>query len=289
METIKFNKTECGVDFLINVLNNPEPSEYFISEYHNTDFFEIVFVKKGNGRLFLNDTTISVKNESIIFISPFQKKKWNVENDNLDVTLLVFQEDFLNEFFSDKLFTYRLSYFYQNQYPLILNSTQEQILSFCNILKEIKFELESANLDSVHIIRSLIYYLLQRLNRLYGSSYDLSYQIDTANHAYAFKKLMETNIRQKQHINDYTDLLGISRITLNSAVKKQFNMTATDLLRQRLLTEIKSELIYSGKTVSQIAYDFGYSEPNHLMRFFKKQTGKTPSEFISSYQNDSLS
>ncbi|MGI9651986.1 AraC family transcriptional regulator [Chryseobacterium sp. RLHN22] len=288
METITFSKTECGVDFLINVLNNPEPGQFFKAEYHNTNFFEIVFIRKGNGRLFLNDTIINIKNDSIIFISPFQKKKWDIEKHSLDVSLLVFQEDFLNEFFSDKLFTYRLSYFYQNQYPLILNLPKEQIRSFCNILKEVKVELKATNFDSAHIIRSLIYYLLQRLNRLYGSSYNLSYQIDASNHAYAFKRLMETHIRQKQRINEYCELLGISRITINSAVKKQFNTTATDLLKKRLLSEIKTELIYSGKNVSEIAYEFGYSDPNHLMRFFKKQTGKTPSEFINTYQNDSL-
>ena len=237
----------------------------------------------------MNDTAIEIQDDLIVFISPFQKKKWSVDAKRLDYSLLVFQEDFLNEFFADKLFTYRLSYFYQNQYPVYLNSNPEQISSFCNILQEIKTELISANLDSAHIIRSLIYYLLQRLNRAYGINYKLPYQIDTSSHAYAFKKLMEANIRTKQRINDYCELLGISRITLNAAVKKQFNVTATKLLKQRLLTEIKAELIYSEKNVSEVAYEFGYHEPNHLMRFFKKQTGKTPSEFLSTYQNDSLS
>lgn len=289
METIKFDKTECGVSLLINVLQNPDFKQYFIPTYHNTDFFEIVFIKKGSGKLFLNDVIVPITDNTIVFISPFQKKKWDIENSGLDVTLLVFQEDFLNEFFSDKLFTYRLSYFYQNQHPVYLNSDQDNILSFCNILKEIKLELNSANLDSAHIIRSLIYYLLQRLNRSYGSKYNISYQIDNVNHAYAFKKLMESHIRQKQRINDYSEMLGLSRIALNSAVKKQFNVTATELLKQRLLSEIKSELLYSGKNVSEVAYEFGYTEPSHLMRFFKKQTGITTTEFIASYQNDSLS
>jgi AraC family transcriptional activator of pobA len=79
---------------------------------------------------------------------------------------------------------------------------------------------------------------------------------------------METHIKEKQRINDYCMLIGISRITLNAAVKKQFNLTATELLKQRLVTEIKNELIYSDKTISEVAYEYGYPEPNHLMRFF---------------------
>ena len=142
------------------MLNDPSSEEYFLPHYHNTDFFEIIFFKKGSGKLFLNDKVINVQDNKMVFISPFQKKKWSVDASKLDFTLLVFQEDFLNEFFADKLFTYRLSYFYQIQYPVYLNSSREQILSFCNILQEIKAELISANLNNAHIIRSLIYYLL---------------------------------------------------------------------------------------------------------------------------------
>lgn len=290
MKTIKFNKTECGVDFLLNVINGSELAErYMLSEIHNSDSFEIVVFKKGNGEAYIDNRKIEIIDNSILFISPFQLKKWNVNFSKLEFTILIFQEEFLNEFFADKFFTYKLLYFYQYDHPIRLNLNQEKTQGLCNILQEIKTELVSPNLDSAHIIRSLIYYLLQRLNRDYAIKNNLPFQIDTANHAYTFKKLLEQYIKEKQRIEDYSDLLGISRITLNKAVKKQFNQTATQLLKNRLLTEIKNELLYSNKTISEIAFDIGYSEPNHLMRFFKKQTGFTASEFQSAYQNGSLS
>ncbi len=288
MKTIKFSRTECGVDFLINVINGVDVAEdYLLPLVHNADYFEILVFKKGNGQLSLDDKLINIQDNTIIFISPFQRKKWQPDLSGLDFTILIFQEDFLNEFFTDKLFTYRLLYFYQHDYPLLLNSDADHIQGICNILTEIKSELVSPHVDSAHIIRSLIYYLLQRLNREYALQNNLPFLVDTSSHAYSFKKLMELHIKNKQRINDYSELLGISRITLNAAVKKQFNLTATELLKQRLLTEIKNELLYSGKNISEIAYDLGYSESNHLMRFFKNQTGITTSEFLAAYQNGS--
>ncbi|RNL93380.1 AraC family transcriptional regulator [Sinomicrobium pectinilyticum] len=38
-------------------------------------------------------------------------------------------------------------------------------------------------------------------------------------------------------------------------------------------------LIYSDKTISEVAYEPGYTESNHLLRFFKNQTGRPPTEF----------
>jgi AraC family transcriptional activator of pobA len=115
MKTIKFNKTECGVDFLINVINGADvAAEYLLPTVHNADYFEILVFKKGNGQLFLDDKLLQIEGNTILFVSPFQRKKGNVEFSNLDFTILIFQEDFLNEFFTDKLFTYRLLYLYQH-------------------------------------------------------------------------------------------------------------------------------------------------------------------------------
>lgn len=286
MNTIKFHKSDCGVEVLLNVLLSEDVKEnYLDTGTFNTDFFEVVIFKKVQGTLILNQQKINLTDNSIIFISPFQKRKWKLSSDDLDFTVLVFQEDFLNDFFSDKLFTYRLLYFYQLNFPLDILVEQEEITKICTILSEIKFELVFPKPDSSHIIRSLTYYLLQQFNRAYAFQNKLSLDGAENNFAYQFKLLLELHIREYQRIEDYVKLLGVSRISLNAAVKKQFNVTATHLLKQRLLFEIKNYLIHSGKTVTEIAYELHFSEPNHLMRFFKSQTGVTTGEFCANYQN----
>ncbi|MET4141944.1 AraC family transcriptional regulator [Pedobacter sp. UYP1] len=286
MRTLKFHKTECGVDFLINVLPSDEVKEgYLKKETYNTDFLEIVFFKKGSGHLILNHDKITITENSIIFISPFQKRQWNLNTEGLDFTVLAFQEDFLNDFFSDKLFTYRLLYFYQLEYPLSMQIDEELIERYYSLLAEIKSELIKKRVDSVHIIRSLIYYLLQKLNREYTEKHNLAIEKNQNNHAFQFKKLIEIHIKEKQRISDYTELLNVNRITLNKAVKEQFNVTASHLLKQRLLIAIKDYLIHSKLTVAEIAFQLNFSEPNHLMRFFKNQTGITTTSFLHEYQN----
>lgn len=45
MKTIKFHKTECGVDFLLNVLTEKD-IDYTDTGTFDTDYFEILFLKK---------------------------------------------------------------------------------------------------------------------------------------------------------------------------------------------------------------------------------------------------
>lgn len=281
MKTIKFHKTECGVDFLLNVLTEKD-IDYTDTGTFDTDYFEVLFFKEAKGILILNQQEIELKAGSIIFISPFQKRNWRLDPNNLEVTTLVFQEAFLNDFFADKLFTYRLLYFYQLVHPLKMNIDQDEMLKYCSLLTEIKVELLNSETDSVHIIRSLLYYLLQTLNRRYANQHALPLKKSGDNFAFLFKNLMEIHIREVQRIGDYAEMLGISRISLNKAVKAQFNTTATQLLKQRLLFEIQNLLLHSNKNINEIAYELNFSEPNHLMRFFKTQTSQTPTEFINS-------
>ena len=286
MKTVKFHKTECGVEVLLNVLHGDTLSaKYLERDTYNTDFFEILLFKTAKGSLILNQQKITIADNTIIFISPFQKRQWTLEKEGLDFTVLVFQENFLNDFFSDKFFTYRLLYFYQLNYPLHINLNEEQFQKAFEQLMEIKFELVEKKTDSIHIIRSLTYYLLLKFNRIYAERNDLSIERAENNYAYQFKQLLELHIREQQRIDYYADLLNVSRITVNSCVKKQFNVTATELLKQRLLFEIKNDLIHSGKTIAEIAYDLQFSEPGHMMRFFKTQTGITSGQFMLDYQN----
>lgn len=281
METFKFHKTDCGVDFLLNVVHFKSAECSYLKDVpYNTDFFEVVFFKKGRGTLILNHQHVSLTENSIVFISPSQKRQWLFEEDDQDFTILLFQEDFLNEFFADKLFTYRLLYFYQLHYPVCMAIEKELLQSYCILLTEIKTELVHTKPDSAHIIRSLLYYILQKLNREYAERNHLLQDKENQHYAFQFKRSMELHIHEKQRVGDYAEMFGISRISLNKAVKDQFNLTATHLLKQRLLLEIKNYLIHSKLTVSEIAYKLNFSEPNHLMRFFKTQTGMTTSAFL---------
>ena len=100
-------------------------------------------------------------------------------------------------------------------------------------------------MDSEHIIRSLLYYLLLKLNRNYALKNKLPLQKPENNYAYESKKLMELHINEKQRVSEYASILGISRITLNKAVQAQFGATASHLLQQRLIFEIKNFLLHS--------------------------------------------
>lgn len=277
MHTIHFHKSACGVDLLMNVGTfNDFVGDFFTDEVHNTDFFEIIFFRRGKGTLILDTRTIELCDNLLVFISPYEKRQWKVNPEDIDAGYLIFQEEFLNDFFSDQFFSYRMLFFYQQHYPVHMATDQPFMDMLKKLCEEMKHELVHPKFDSAHIIRALLYYLLTKINRDYCTLHELSTQTPITTWGYQYKRMLEEHIREWHLVDDYVKEMHLSRVTLNKVVKEQYNVSASHLLKQRLVQEIKKELLYTHKTVDEIAHELNFSEPQHLIRFFKNNVGITP-------------
>ena len=279
---LKYSKTSCGVDFLLNTAESTEKRGWFDADkWYKTDMFEFFFFRKAEGYLFLSGKRIELHPDMLLIISPFQLQEWHVDLDKLEYTFLIFQEEFVNQFLSDKYFMYRLLYCYQHDYPTWFDMDANEAEPFLQLLQRIKKELREPIADSYHLIVAYLYQFLLLLNRFYAHRFQLPSALPLNNYAYQFKQLLEKNICHKVRVADYAEMMGISRVSLNKAVTREFGLPAVHLLKQRLLQEVKNDLLFSNLSVKEIAFRLHFSEPNHLMRFFKLMTGQTISGFLA--------
>ncbi len=284
--SVPFSKTRCGVDFYINTGESKDICGV-LTEHRTfkTDFFSFYFFRRANGYVLLNFRKIELRDDMVLLLSPHQQQEWHVDEAELDYTFLIFREDFMRTFIADKFFVYRLLYYYQTDTPPYLFAAPEELAEYMRLLGKIKQELLHPVADTYNLIVSVLYYLLVVINRAYAKTYRLPVEVPKNNYAFQFKDLLEKHIRTVQRVQEYADMLRVSRITLNNSVMAQFGVSATHLLKQRLLEELKNELLFSDRNVSQLADEFHFSDPSHLMRFFKQQTGKTFTQYITDYQN----
>lgn len=284
--SVPFSKTRCGVDFYINTGESKDICGV-LTEHRTfkTDFFSFYFFRRANGYVLLNFRKIELRDDMVLLLSPHQQQEWHVDEAELDYTFLIFREDFMRTFIADKFFVYRLLYYYQTDTPPYLFAAPEELAEYMRLLGKIKQELLHPVADTYNLIVSVLYYLLVVINRAYAKTYRLPVEVPKNNYAFQFKDLLEKHIRDMQCVQEYADILRVSRITLNNSVMAQFGVSATHLLKQRLLEELKNELLFSDRNVSQLADEFHFSDPSHLMRFFKQQTGKTFTQYITDYQN----
>jgi AraC family transcriptional activator of pobA len=95
----------------------------------------------------------------------------------------------------------------------------------------------------------------------------------------ALRKLVEEHFHEQRQLAFYADKLAMTVDRLNDHVRRATGVTAGHLIRQRVLTEAKRQLVFTNMPIHEIAYELAFSDPSHFARFFRKQTGTTPHEF----------
>lgn len=94
-----------------------------------------------------------------------------------------------------------------------------------------------------------------------------------------FMELLRANFRQERTINFYASRLFISPKYLSMVLKETTGMSATEWIDRFVVMEAKNLLRYSGKNVQQIAYELNFANQSSFGKYFKLQTGQSPTSF----------
>jgi AraC family transcriptional activator of pobA len=93
------------------------------------------------------------------------------------------------------------------------------------------------------------------------------------------RALVDEFFRKERQLGFYAEQLSMTIDRLNDHVKRATGVTAGHLVRQRVLSEAKRQLVFTAQPIQDIADELAFSDPSHFARFFRKHTGTTPHEF----------
>ncbi len=98
-----------------------------------------------------------------------------------------------------------------------------------------------------------------------------------------FSLLVEQNFKTMHTVTDYATRLGLSPKSITKHFQKLGAKTPSEFIKNRILLEAKRLLIYTDKTVKEIAFELGFNDPSYFTRFFTKAISKSPLQFKKEY------
>jgi transcriptional regulator GlxA family with amidase domain len=96
---------------------------------------------------------------------------------------------------------------------------------------------------------------------------------------------IEENFKDKIAVDDLCDNLALSRRTFERRFKKATANTVWEYLQRVKVEAAKKELEHGRKTVNEIMYEVGYSDPKAFRDVFRKITSMTPMDYLNKYSS----
>ncbi|MFP3592726.1 helix-turn-helix domain-containing protein [Chryseobacterium sp. SIMBA_038] len=255
-----------------NLLFNELYGERRIDEPHKHDFFIINLFEKGKGSHTIDFVEYQVENHQIHLVFPDQVHQWVIEKETVGYQLMISRE-----WYESFLPALRFSASYYFQHPAF--TVSEEIYHL--ILHEFKTIQKELNEENT------FWEVIQKRSELIGLLVSKSvegafkdFEVYNSNPIISkFLNLIDIHFKTERSVSFYAEKLNISANYLNIVCKKNLNTSASSLIQDRILLEAKRLLKVSEMSVKDIVYDLGFYDHASFSKFFKAQTGMTPSQF----------
>lgn len=159
-----------------------------------------------------------------------------------------------------------------------------RLLSLCRDLDDERFLARDGYRLALHALLALIAIEVGRLAASRSKS-GLCALAAADNTVEALRRLIEANFRCQRQLSFYARQLAMTSDRLNDHVKRAIGVTAGHLIRQRVVTQAKRQLVFSDQSIHEIAYDLAFTDPSHFTRFFRRNTGTSPQAFREARQH----
>lgn len=248
------------------------------------NFFEIVYIEKGNGFQCINNHQFEYQTNNIFLLPPLDCHSFTI-HEKTTFYFIRFTDHFF--FQPNSLTDYhawfdRITYILTNYNKIpgdIISSDRERQFIIQNI-KAIYQEHLLSDSFSESIISGSIATILNILARSIEKNY-----VGEAN------KLDSRFGELLRHINTHlldadqlrvpylAQLFNISKSYFSEYFKKQANISLADYIQKAKLRIVETKVLHTDLTLKEIAYQLHFTDSSHLSRIFKKNYGVTVKEF----------
>lgn len=261
--------------FYVNRVEDARERFNFPISPHRKTVYDILFLTKGEGVCFKGLTKYHYRQNQVFSIPAYQiTVHESISNDASG-----FFVHFSPELFSENLHLLKRFNFLQFNADPIVTIPAFHLQPILNIFNRLLDFVDDKSNQRSNAIKWYLMALFSEVNHHISTS-PREVKDSAALVTQKFKDALSQYIYTHHTLKDFAKLLHITPNHLNKCVKKTLNKTAQSLLNEMLILEAKSLLRFSPLTVSEISHTLHRSSSSNFSRFFKRETGITPTKYL---------
>lgn len=272
---------------LVCVVNYAElsPTRHTLNDY---SVYGLFFMDEAKLSLEYGCGKYDYKGGTMICVAPGQigGKEDKGELVNLSGWALLFHPDLLHGTALERRIKDFSFFDYRVNEALHLTDGERDIIS--SLFSQLRDELGNADDHyQKEIIIGYIELILSFCGRFYNRQF-LTRRLENSDILMKFDSLLKEYYDSKLQLTKglptvqyCAEQLCLSPNYFSDVISRTTNETAGNYIR-RYVMQIAKNLLASGANISEVAYDLGFSYPQHMSRMFKNYEGITPSQYVNS-------
>lgn len=262
-----------NLSFRVFDLTNEYLKDY--DQPHKKDHFFIIVIEKGTLQLHIEDKVHFLKPGKISVVFPEQVHFISDTSNDLKGKIILFEEIlFCSDILKNELSTYNVNLSTQLHCTVLSSEDFQQSLYLISIIQGIYQHPSLIKKEQARF--QIKIFLLGLIESVHGL-HPILYKETADKPVYVrFKKLLNEHYKQYRTVQYYANELAITPKKLNAITKKHCGETAIQAIHNRILMEIKRQLMFSDLSHKEIAFDLGFNSPSALNKFVKAKLKETP-------------
>jgi AraC family transcriptional regulator, transcriptional activator of pobA len=252
------------------------------SDPPRTNYFAVYFIESGSGTFWADASRFLFRSDCLLFFVPYQHVRF-VPDGPVQGEVVQFHANFLCvETFHAEVGCSGVLFNDPYGVPVVPldDRTKPEVAGLIERIRREQAESDLACGEAMLAYLKVLLILAARLKSPRGGACSPAAATDLRHPVLAeLRDLIEQNYRILHSPADYAERLHLTSKTLGRIVREHLGTTPTDLIRNRILTHAKWQLLHTLRPVKEISRELGFVDELYFSRLFKKATGCSPTFF----------
>jgi AraC-like DNA-binding protein/mannose-6-phosphate isomerase-like protein (cupin superfamily) len=267
----------------IDTFYTTRPKKLLETDYR-LDFWSMLYITQGEGIHSIDFREYSYGTGDLIVLARNQVHSFRVNPSAQGYIININEPFFIDQGKQRDLDM--LSFFQTPFEKPIFHLEVEKNITSRQIIDLLYKEYQNENSDGEKLIKALFAAFIYSV-RLENSNHIREFSTSAYAHYYRFSELVEEHFTTLKTVLAYEPLMGITMKSINSACRECADISAKNLIINRIVIETKRMLVQGRLKNYEIADALGFDDSANLASFFKRYTQMSMSEFKSNWESNS--